>query len=409
MEITSGPISGNGRLESLDVIRGLALLGILIMNIQSFALPLAAYSNPTAWGDFSGLNAWAWGLGHVFVESKFMSMFALLFGVGIALFCDRLEHKQQPVFKTHFRRMFWLAIFGLMHAYLIWWGDVLFFYALCGLLIYRARFSSPRRLWISGTIMISIAFLFIALTQASLPYMSETEWQEFTRDWQPEAAIMADEVAVMTGTWLEQFVWRIDMAIMMQTWGFLILILWQAGGLMMFGMALYKQGLFHGDMDSRTVLIRSVGFMVPGFALILAGLYYNSVNNWSAEVSMLGGSQFNYVGGTLVALGYVQLMVWVVQQGLFQHLRQGLSRIGRMAFSNYIAQSVICTFIFYGFGLGLFGQLERWQLLGVVFLVWAIQWIWSDWWLNRFRYGPLEWCWRRLTYWQPLQERRYPS
>lgn len=120
---------------------------------------------------------------------------------------------------------------------------------------------------------------------------------------------------------------------------------------------------------------------------------------------MLGGTQFNYAGSALVALGYVHLIVLLIQSNRIRALRRGLAPIGRMAFTNYIAQSLICTSIFYGFGLSLFGQLSRWQLIPIVILVWGVQWVGSAWWLARFRYGPLEWVWRRLTYWQPLANR----
>lgn len=399
------PTNGLQRLESLDVIRGLAILGILVMNIQAFGLPEAAYSNPMAWGDFSGLNAWVWAIGHVLVDAKFMSMFAMLFGAGIGLFCDRLAQKQMQVLSVHSRRMFWLALFGLLHAHLVWWGDILFSYAVCGIVFYPARNLSIRQLWIAGSSLIFVAFALIAVAQLTLPFMPDDQWQNYIRDWQPEPAIMADEIASMTGTWMEQFRLRTDRAVMMETYALAVLIIWQAGGLMLFGMALYKEGLFQGRLNDTVVLRRSIVFLSSGFALVLCGLYYNASHSWSPETSMLGGSLFNYVGSALVALGYVHSMVWLVQANRWPGLRQGLAYVGRMAFSNYIAQSLICTLIFYGFGFSLYGQLERWQLLIVVFCVWALQWVWSAWWLKRFRYGPLEWCWRRLTYWHPLNLR----
>lgn len=405
MEKASAPVTGSNRLESMDVIRGAALLGILIMNIQSFALPLAAYSNPLAWGDFSGLNALVWALGHILVEAKFMSMFALLFGAGIALFCDRLAQRQEAVFPVHARRMVWLALFGLLHAHLIWWGDVLFPYAVCGLLLYRARTLSIRALWILAITLFSVAFIFVALIQMSIPYMSETEWLDLVRDWQPEPAILQAEIDDMRGTWQQQFTFRTAMATMMQTYGLLALILWQAGGLMLAGMALFREGLFSGQLSLTVLIKRCAFFLVAGFSLVISGLIYNVTHHWSAETAMLGGSLFNYVGSALVALGYVHLMVLLVHRDQIRSLRRGLAGVGRMAFTNYIAQSLICTSIFYGFGLSLFGQLSRWQLVPIVLIVWVLQWSASAWWLARFRYGPLEWVWRRLTYWQPLPNR----
>ena len=405
METNPAPTMGTNRLESMDVIRGLALLGILVMNIQAFALPMAAYSNPLAWGNFGGLNEWVWTLGHILVDAKFMSMFALLFGAGMVLFCERLEARQIRAFPVHVRRMGWLALFGLIHAHLIWWGDVLFPYAICGLVLYRARTLPIRSLWVLGSALFSVAFVFILLIQLSVPFMTEDEWLDLVRDWQPEMAIMQAEIDDMRGTWQQQFAFRTSMATMMETYGLLVLIFWQAGGLMLAGMALYREGLFSGQLATKQLIRRTTLFLLSGFSLVLGGLIYNHAHGWTAESSMLGGSLFNYVGSALVALGYVHLMVLLVQLDRIRKLRRGLARIGRMAFSNYIAQSLICTSIFYGFGLSLFGQLTRWQLVLIVILVWLMQWFGSRWWLARYRYGPLEWVWRRLTYWQPLANR----
>ena len=144
------------RIAALDVLRGFALLGILFMNIQSFSMPGAAYLNPTAYGDFEGINFWIWLGSHVFVDQKFMSIFSMLFGASVLLFCEKQEGKGLSPGKYHYRRTFWLMVFGLLHGYLFWYGDILFSYALCGFFVYLLR-NKP----ISTLLKIAIAFLLV--------------------------------------------------------------------------------------------------------------------------------------------------------------------------------------------------------------------------------------------------------
>ena len=153
----NSPVEASERIASLDVLRGLAVLGIMIMNIQAFAMPMAAYSNPTAYGDLSGINFFIWLVSYLFVDQKFLSMFSLLFGAGICLFADRVEARSGRSAGLHYRRMFWLLLFGLVHAYFLWSGDVLVTYALCGLVIFFLRNRSPRTLVIIGLAVFSVA------------------------------------------------------------------------------------------------------------------------------------------------------------------------------------------------------------------------------------------------------------
>ncbi len=399
------PTNKSNRIHSLDIIRGFALLGILLMNIQSFAMPMAAYMNPTAFGDLTGVNKWVWLLSHLLVDSKFMAMFSLLFGAGVLLFCQHLETRQKKSLSLHYRRMFWLLMFGLIHAHLIWSGDVLFLYAVCGFWIYFFRNASIRTLWVTGILLLAIGWIFSVLTQYFLRYMPAEEVIALQEDWLPPSEVMQAEVAAMIGTWLQQFQVRTEDAFFMETFVLLYMMLWRAGGMMLIGMALYKQGLFTGQLDTRYLLRNALVCLTGGLALVGYGLIFNFRHEFAMEYSQFQGSQFNYVGSVLVALGYVHLLAWLIQKNLFSPIFKRLSYVGRMAFTNYISHSLICTFIFYGFGLGLFGTFERWQQLVVVIIIWIAQLFWSRWWLTRYQYGPLEWFWRVLTYWNPLSER----
>jgi uncharacterized protein len=397
------PTELSTRIQSLDIIRGVALLGILLMNIQSFSMPDAAYLNPTVYGDLNGLNFWVWSLSHVLIDSKFMAMFSMLFGAGVLLFLQHAEVKHGNGFALHYRRMGWLLLFGLVHAYLIWSGDVLFLYAVCGFWIYFFRNVSPRNLWISGLIFLFVGWFFNALTQWGLGYMSDDELKSMSVDWAPSAqAILADTNA-FTGSWVEQFNLRSENAFFMQTFVLLYLMLWRAGGLMLIGMALYKQGIFTGGVKNQALLRNSLICLIPGFAIVVYGVIFNFQHNWDMAFSQFGGSQFNYIGSVLVALGYVYGMAYIVQNNWLSGISSRLASVGRMAFTNYISHSLICTFIFYGFGLGLYGSFERWEQVLLVFSIWALQLIGSPAWLTKFKYGPLEWGWRRLTYWNPLK------
>ena len=141
-----GPTSQQERIEALDVLRGLALLGILTMNMGGFSMPSAAYMDPTAWGEFSGLNLGVWVTTHLFADLKFMAIFSILFGAGLVLMSDRRSARGEKTAGLHLRRMFWLLVFGLLHAHLLWSGDVLVWYALCGAVLFPFRNAKPRTL-----------------------------------------------------------------------------------------------------------------------------------------------------------------------------------------------------------------------------------------------------------------------
>ena len=151
-----GPVAETARIDSIDVLRGFALLGILVMNVQLFAMPEAAYYNPTAYGDLEGANLYVWLGGRLLADQKFMTIFSMLFGAGIVLMTTRAEARGET-HRVHYRRMGWLALIGLLHAHLLWAGDILFLYAVCGMLVYPFRGLSPGRLLVVGTATVAVA------------------------------------------------------------------------------------------------------------------------------------------------------------------------------------------------------------------------------------------------------------
>ncbi|MGC2112335.1 MAG: hypothetical protein WA655_22640, partial [Candidatus Korobacteraceae bacterium] len=177
---STGPITSKERIVSLDVLRGVALLGILPMNIQAFSMISAAYLNPTAYGDLHGANYWAWFLCHVLADEKFMTIFSMLFGAGIYLMTSHIEEAGGRPGLIHCRRMGWLLLFGLLHAYLLWWGDILVNYGLCGLLAYCFRKRSPRRLIVYGIVLVAIPSVLFFYSAWSFPHWPVQQRQAFT-------------------------------------------------------------------------------------------------------------------------------------------------------------------------------------------------------------------------------------
>ncbi|MFT4927286.1 MAG: hypothetical protein ACI8WB_003392, partial [Phenylobacterium sp.] len=157
---TSTPTQQTTRIDHLDILRGFALLGILLMNIQSFAMPGAAYLNPTAWGNLEGINLAVWSFSHLFADSKFMGLFSILFGAGVCLFAQRAEAKFGHSASLHYQRNGWLLLFGLIHAHFIWYGDILYSYALCAMWVYLLRNKSVKTLLITAMACLSVASLY---------------------------------------------------------------------------------------------------------------------------------------------------------------------------------------------------------------------------------------------------------
>lgn len=396
------------RIVSLDVLRGFALLGILIMNIQSFSMPGAAYLNPTAYGDLGGANLWTWVASHVLADQKFMSIFSMLFGAGVCLFADRALARTGGSAGLHYRRTFWLLVFGLMHAHLLWYGDILVIYALCGLWVYLLRNRGPVLLCVLGVLLVSVSSALYLLMGMSYEHVPPEGLAQMREAWAPDAAAIAAEVRAYQGGWLEQMPVRSSEALFLETMVFLMLFLWRAGGMMLLGMALYKWGVLSAARSKRFYWILLTLGALTGLILIVAGLRFNFSHGFELHFSMHLGSQYNYWGSVFLSLAYVALVMLIVRSGVLPSLQRRLQAVGQTAFSNYILHSVICTLIFYGHGLGLFGEVDRYQQILLVFAIWVLQLIVSPLWLARFRFGPLEWAWRSLTYWhrQPMRLQR---
>ncbi len=393
------------RIDALDALRGFAVLGILVMNIQTFAMPMAAYLNPTAYGSLDGIHGLVWAVGHVLADQKMMALFSLLFGAGIVLFCERARASGRSEAAYHYRRNLWLMLFGMAHGYLLWSGDILFVYALCAFVLFPLRNRSSRSLFKLGIIFLAVSSIFYLLTGVSLEFIGpEAVQEELLPAWQPDSTLIAAEIAAMQGNWMTQLAARIPLTQEMHGPALLLWGFWRASGMMLLGMALYKSRVLTGLSD-KSVYRRLIWLAVlVGVPMVVVGIYWNFQNNWQIS-SMFFGSQFNYWGSVLISLGFMSAILLLLKNGIVPALTNRLAAVGRMAFSNYIMHTLICGLIFYGHGLGLMGEIERAGQLLIVLGIWALQLWLSPIWLRHFRFGPLEWLWRSLTYWklQPMR------
>jgi uncharacterized protein len=423
------------RISEIDLLRGVALLGIFLMNIVAMALPLEAYSNPYAfdaqtwWSSDVNtlygrdwLNTVVFSANHIFIDQKMMSLFSLLFGASTMLFLSKLKEKQQGI-KFYFYRNTWLIVFGILHAVFIFFGDVLSVYGFCALflvLFSRLRASIQFSL---GILIYCIPIVMQTSMYFSIAGFSVDQLSDLDEIWFPSVDIVQNyinyylqvpyvEQVLTTLGYYDQGVEDINE---MSTWYWDALIIEgfaRAFGMMLIGMSFFSQGVLPNslslqkDIDRENELylnMQRIGFGL-GIPIICFGLYLNYSYSWQAPFSSIGGRLLNMIGTPFVVCAYIgTIILWSRQRHkshFSQSLQLKLQAVGRMAFTNYIMQSVVGLLLFTGVVFSLFAKLNRLELLAIVLLTWLIQMYFSEWWMKRFRYGPLEWCWRCLTYWK---------
>ena len=397
------PTQQKDRRASIDILRGFALLGILIMNIQGFAMVSMAYSNPTAHLDLSGVNWLVWALSHGLADMKFMALFSILFGAGIVLATERRDAAGRPSAGFFYRRNGWLLIFGLLHGYLIWFGDILVTYALAAFVVFWFRRWPLVVQFVCGGILVGLG---PAILMGATRLGGEEELTATLKSMAPTAEAIGAEIRAYQGNWVDAFRFRATTTMEVQM-TIPFYLFWRASGLMLIGMALYKAGILSAERSPRFYQIMVILGLLVGVPLVIASVVLLTANDWDPLFALIGpGHLLNYIGSLGMAAAYTGLIMLWTLSGLWTQLKHWLAAVGRMAFTNYILQSVLCSLIFYGFGLGLFGQLERWSQVLVVGAIWMLQlWI-SPLWLRYFRFGPLEWLWRSLTYFrvQPIRK-----
>ncbi|WP_313438649.1 DUF418 domain-containing protein YeiB [Atlantibacter hermannii] len=370
------------RNVTLDVVRGVAILGILLMNIMAFGLPKAAYLNPAWYGDITARDAWTWALLDLFAQVKFLTLFALLFGAGLHMLLPRGKRWIQS-------RLTLLALLGFCHGLLLWDGDILLAYGLVGLVSWRLirDAQSVKSLFNTG-VMLFIVGLGVLIV------LGVISGDQLNRAWVPDASALQLEQFWRTEGGMEGIRYRADLL------SSTLLALgaqygWQLAGLMLIGAALMRSGWLKGQFSPGHYRRAGVMLVLAGMAINLPSIILQWHLNWDyrwcgflLQAPRELSAPFQVLGYTALIYGFwPQLSRWKVT-GV-------VACVGRMALSNYLLQTLICTTLFNRFGL--FMKFDRLQLLAFVPAVWAINLLFSVWWLRHFRQGPVEWLWRQLT------------
>jgi len=393
------PVDDSERIVPVDILRGVALLGILLMNIQSFSMIGAAYVNPTAYGDLHGPNWWVWLLCHVLADQKFMTIFSMLFGAGILLMTQHIEARGLPSTRLHYRRMGWLILFGLLHGFLLWDGDILYDYGVSGLIVYLLRKMSPWKQLLMAGLMLVIGSGISVAGYYSMPWWPAAQKQDLKQNiWQPTPKQEGREIAAYRGSFTSALRERAQSERENITQAFFFWALWRVTGLMLAGMAMFKLGVFSAKRSQAVYTGMIAVAVLIGIPTVLYGVQREIKAGWSFGYSFFLAAQYNYYASILVSFGWIgAVMLACKSRWLLAHMGP-LAAVGRMAFSNYILHTLICTTIFYGYGLGQFGKVARTTQIKIVMMIWILQLVISPIWLKKFQYGPLEWLWRSLTY-----------
>lgn len=421
------PISQKDRILFLDCVRGMALLGILIMNITGQGQIHQLYDLMDVRLSLTGRNFYAWAVESFIFEGAMRGLFSILFGASTILLINRLEKNNKGLLPAdiYYRRLLWLLVFGLINAFIFLWpGDILYPYALTGLLIFPFRILSPKKLLISALIVLIIpTYIYTsklydrkeiivkgraaeAMVAKKQPLNDEQKemlgkWSNIkknaTKDSLP-ARFAEEEKKIVHKSYADIFKVYKDANVNIQSTGFYYGF-WDMLIFFLIGMALFKSGFILGSLSTRLYIVTAV----IGTGI---GLWLNYI-----DLSALYKLQFDRVKFTeqskmdlyeirrvFQTIGYLSLLILVYKISIAKKLLGVFAPVGQMAFTNYLMQSIITSIVFYGFGL--FAALQRYQLYYVVFGIWIFQIIFSHIWLYFFKMGPLEWLWRSLTYWQ---------
>ncbi|SNY63628.1 DUF418 domain-containing protein YeiB [Enterobacter sp. CC120223-11] len=370
------------RNVTLDFVRGVAILGILLLNISAFGLPKAAYLNPAWYGEITRSDAWTWAVLDLFAQVKFLTLFALLFGAGLQLLLPRGKRWIQS-------RLSLLALLGFAHGLLFWDGDILLAYALVGLVCWRMvrEAQNVKSLFNTGVVLylIGIAVLvFLGLISGDAP----------NRSWVPDAANLQYEQYWKLNGGFEAISNRADMLsdsllALGAQYG------WQLAGMMLMGAALMRSGWLKGQFSLshyRRVgaLLIALGMLI-NLPAIAAQWHFAWSYRWCAFLLQAPRE----LSAPFQTIGYAALAYGFWPQICSSRLVGAVSCVGRMALSNYLLQTLICTTLFYR--LDLFMKFDRLTLLAFVPAVWLVNILFSVAWLRYHRQGPVEWLWRQLT------------
>lgn len=391
--MTNAPVSQQSRLAFLDVLRGLAVLAIFAVNIKAMIAPFPYYNNPTLWTGAFDMEVAA--LQAFLIDDKWRTIFTMLFGAGIALIATRARDRGANSLGLLSRRLFFLGVFGMIHLLLIWDGDILFTYAAAGFLAIWFRHLSAKLLMRWCIALFAVAFVWTAVFDMGPAFIPEVRAEIEPFLWGTDPVWLEGERATMLGGVADHIENRLIAA---QDY---LLLYFLAGGhwldtlvIMLAGMWAYRIGFFSTALSAKTYRRAAIIGLGLAFVLDVARWSMLSASGWDFGVGSLS-QILNRADGYAGAVGYAGLVGLAVKSGWAP---RALAATGQMAFTNYIACSLTGTTLAYGHGFSLFGSLTNLQLMGIVVASWLAILIWSPLWLSRFRFGPLEWLWRSLTY-----------
>jgi uncharacterized protein len=429
----AAPIGEEERITLLDSLRGIAILGILLMNIPLFGLPIPVGHDPSVLHE-QGLNYYLWYIVSWFPEGTQRALFSMLFGAGIILFTNNKENKLSGTLPLDYfiRRQIWLMLFSIFDVFvLLWNGDILLDYACLGLIMVAFRKSSPKALLIGAGICFTFmlarenrdfyqskkiihkgeAVAAIDTTTTKLTEQQKEElgaMKDFKERYTPEKKVkrMEKSIRQVTGSYEEVYEFRTNDYVEVLV-KYLYFGVWDVLLFMFIGMAFFKMGILTGQAPTKVYW----GLFVIGLGCGLTFSYYRlqpmiehqfNGYNYTKNVPF----EFYELSRTFRSLGIFGFIMLLYKSNVFSWLFNLMRPVGQMAFTNYLTQSLLCGLFFNGIGWAMYGKLERKEVYYVVAVVWIIQIIWSHVWLRYFRFGPLEWCWRSLTYWkmQPMRK-----
>jgi uncharacterized protein len=428
------PVPEAQRVRLVDALRGVALLGILLMNIPGFAMP--NYFSESFRSDPTNVNFWVNNVIAVVFEGKMRALFGMVFGAGVLLFVLKKVQTGRSVTGLFYQRMFWLAVFGLLHAHLLLWvGDILYLYGVCGMLVYLFRKVNPAYLVLGVPLVAAVDFtagtLFyqdvrakrIAYVEARAaeaggqPLTADqgealARWREVERTLIPNREDVKENTRKMKSDYATVAGYLRPLALKMET-VYLPIMIWDSLALMLLGLALYRWGFLSGNWASRDYWrVLAIGYGV-GLPLVIYSRYHSFLYHPTLEATLqrMEAVPVAWVGllypfqRILLVMAHVSALILLYKSRYAQRLFRRLEAVGQMAFTNYIMHTVICTLIFFGYGLNYYAELEYYQLYYVVIGIWVLQLVVSPLWLRYFYFGPLEWVWRSLTYWgrQPFR------
>lgn len=390
------------RILSLDVIRGIAVMGIFSVNVVGMALIEFAYFYPPAMGFESVWDRVMWAGNMLIVDGRFRSLFSILFGASMVLVIERAVATGKKGWQVHYPRMIVLLLFGLAHFYFFWWGDILANYALVGMIAYV--FWRLRTKWLLAASFVALSLMYLPSIYQSVDNLTgpppaeaqeEDDGAAQERQPSPEEQAVEDKRGHATlgahlDFVLEHNPWRPFMSV--PNYGLETL------GLMLLGMAGYKSGFLTGGWTRQRYAQVAAATLIPSF------LYYGFVVQQTLRTDFDQALYWPWAWGMptylhpMAAMGYAAVIILLLGRG--GAIADRFAAVGRAAFTNYLGATMIGTVLFYGFGFGLFGELSRGQAWLIVPVVWAVMLLWSKWWLDRFRYGPFEWVWRCLSRWK---------